>query len=299
MPPNSPDKHHYLPIFYLKRWAGPDSRVCEFSRPYRNVVKPRRVHPAQTGFVRRLYSLRGFPPHLENQIESSFFRVVDSEAAHALKILESGKEADLGERQRSAWSRFIMSLLLRMPEDIEEFRRISWDRMTETSQEEEEEYKKVREIDDPETFSEFMAQISDEEFDRSAFGTYLELVDNPNIGAFMNNMNWVTVRASNPKHEFFCSDRPVIMSNGLAHDDGHIALPIGPQTLFLAATSHRLIDQVRKQRFDRLVSQINMKIVGNAVKYAYATSDKYLRFAENRLGVSPQQRIIHRIERKA
>ena len=32
-------KHHYLPVFYLKQWAGPDRRLCEFSRPHK-VVKP-------------------------------------------------------------------------------------------------------------------------------------------------------------------------------------------------------------------------------------------------------------------
>ena len=34
------EKHHYLPVFYLKQWAGKDGRLCEFSRPYKN-VKPK------------------------------------------------------------------------------------------------------------------------------------------------------------------------------------------------------------------------------------------------------------------
>lgn len=298
-PPNPPDKHHYLPIFYLKRWAGSDNRICEFSRPYHNVVKPRRVFPAQTGYVRRLYTLRGLPPDIANNIETAFFRVVDSEAARALILLESKSETGLSSRQRSAWSRFIMSLLLRMPEDIEEFRRLSWERMTVTSPEEEEKYKKIREITDPLTFSEFMAQMSEQEFDTTAFSTYLKLVDNANVGNFLNNMNWMTFDLPNSRHEFFCSDRPVVMSNGLAHDHGHIAFPISPYTLFLAATSRRLLDQVRKQPADRIVSKINQQIVGNAIKYAYATSDKYLRFAKNRLGTSSQRRIIQEIQNPA
>jgi hypothetical protein len=33
------DKHHYVPVFYTKEWAGLDGRVCEYSRPFRE-VKP-------------------------------------------------------------------------------------------------------------------------------------------------------------------------------------------------------------------------------------------------------------------
>jgi hypothetical protein len=34
-------KNHYLPVSYLKQWAGPDGRLCEFSRRHK-VVKARR-----------------------------------------------------------------------------------------------------------------------------------------------------------------------------------------------------------------------------------------------------------------
>jgi hypothetical protein len=44
-------KHHYIPEFYLKQWAGPDGRLCEFSRPYKRVL-PRMTHPGGTGFSR-------------------------------------------------------------------------------------------------------------------------------------------------------------------------------------------------------------------------------------------------------
>lgn len=41
---NKPKKHHYILVFYLKRWVTADDRICEFSRPYLKVV-PRRTHP--------------------------------------------------------------------------------------------------------------------------------------------------------------------------------------------------------------------------------------------------------------
>jgi hypothetical protein len=48
-------KHHYIPKLYLKQWAGPDGRVCEFSRPYQQ-VKPRMTFPDATGYERGLYT---------------------------------------------------------------------------------------------------------------------------------------------------------------------------------------------------------------------------------------------------
>lgn len=41
-------RHHYIPVFYLKRWGGSDRRICQFSQPYKRIHK-KRVYPAQTG----------------------------------------------------------------------------------------------------------------------------------------------------------------------------------------------------------------------------------------------------------
>ena len=50
MSANPPRKHHYSPAFYLKRWTGPDGRVCEM-RKWPHGVVDRRKHPNATGFV--------------------------------------------------------------------------------------------------------------------------------------------------------------------------------------------------------------------------------------------------------
>ena len=49
-------KHHYIPVFYLKQWMGPKNTVCEYSRPY-DKVKTRSAHPDGTGYVRGLYAI--------------------------------------------------------------------------------------------------------------------------------------------------------------------------------------------------------------------------------------------------
>jgi hypothetical protein len=50
------NKHHYIPVFYTKGWSGQDGRVCQYSRPFQfREVKPRRVHPDGTGYIRTRY----------------------------------------------------------------------------------------------------------------------------------------------------------------------------------------------------------------------------------------------------
>ncbi|RWO35013.1 MAG: DUF4238 domain-containing protein [Mesorhizobium sp.] len=99
MPVNTPKKHHYIPVFYLKRWAGEDGRLCEFSRPYDHRVKPRRTHPAGTGYEENLYSMQGFEPELAQQIEERFFKFTDSLAADALdRLVTKGVGGRLAQR---------------------------------------------------------------------------------------------------------------------------------------------------------------------------------------------------------
>ena len=42
---NEPRKHQYIPVFYLKQWAGADRRVCEYRRVMPGKVVTRRTFP--------------------------------------------------------------------------------------------------------------------------------------------------------------------------------------------------------------------------------------------------------------
>jgi Protein of unknown function (DUF4238) len=53
-----PEKNHYFPIFYQKRWAGDDGQVCLYSKPHWEVKAIRR-HPSRIGFQYDLYTIPG------------------------------------------------------------------------------------------------------------------------------------------------------------------------------------------------------------------------------------------------
>jgi hypothetical protein len=128
-PQGERNKHHYIPVFYLKGWAGKDGRLCEFSRPYKtppgqlelniksNPVKPRRVYPDGTGFIKRLYRFPGLNSREANYLENEFFLRVDSDAAVVMQRLLQG-EVQFDQTSKSAWARFLMSMFHRNPENI-------------------------------------------------------------------------------------------------------------------------------------------------------------------------------------
>lgn len=72
--------------------------------------------PERTGYQERLYEMKGYEP--EQQVEEKFFKVIDAWVFDALDMLEDrGHNASWTSHSRSAWTRFIPSLLLHCPED--------------------------------------------------------------------------------------------------------------------------------------------------------------------------------------
>jgi hypothetical protein len=84
-----PEKHHYLPIFYQKRWAGADGQVCVYSKPHKE-VKALRRHPDRVGFEFDLYTIPGVEFEAASHLERRFFLQTDNDASQALASFENG-----------------------------------------------------------------------------------------------------------------------------------------------------------------------------------------------------------------
>jgi Protein of unknown function (DUF4238) len=276
------DKHHYVPVFYTKEWAGPDSRVCEYSRPFRE-VKPKRVNPDGTGYVRGLYTVPLNDPRLSEFIERKFLQVTDDRASRVLQTLKLRKQIEWTSETRSAWSRFIVSLLIRNPEYI---RRLALDVVgffDPGNDEVKEGYRAIRRPEDPETLAEHMAQAGNPAGQASAVAVQ-RIVDSPRMGGHLNSMRWSVVWFGGARRTLLTSDRPIIMTNGLVGSEGHLALPMGPRMLFVAANTDRMVHDIRSGDPRRLVEHVNDRVVSQAVKYVWGVDDSQLRFVENRLG---------------
>jgi hypothetical protein len=252
------------------------------------------VHPNGTGYVERLYALRGFPETLAHQIEEGFFKPADNAAHDAMVQLESGGvEGRWTAARRSAWTRFILSLLMRAPEDIDHIRSY-WGRyMTEASPNEEAHYAQIREADDPATFAEYLASpAAGERVEAGMFELLIKMVDNANIGPVINGLHWSVIDIPRSHFQFLTSDRAVYRPFGLGHDDAQIALPIGPYRLFVAARDPSLARKIRSQPPAALAKFMNTQTVYSAVRYVFGCSTAQITFVQNYFGSFPQPRLI-------
>jgi hypothetical protein len=84
---NEPINHHYVPVFYLRKWCDADGKVIRYYRPYKDVVASA-IAPEHTGYEPNLYSLSGHPPGKEQTIETDFLaKLIDEPASMALAVL--------------------------------------------------------------------------------------------------------------------------------------------------------------------------------------------------------------------
>ncbi len=179
MAANPPRKHHYAPIFYLKRGTGPDGKLEQFSRPNASVVKVRRVYPAATGYSEDLYAMPGLPDHLVQHVEQKFMQEVDQGAAEALDLLEQSVVTNWTTDLRSAWTRFIQSLQLRTPADIAGIkRRTEWE-WNKTIPPLQAKYDAIRGPSDPEKLEEYLGKGDPLIVERIGMWMATRLIDMP------------------------------------------------------------------------------------------------------------------------
>jgi hypothetical protein len=278
-------KHHYIPVFYLKQWAGKDDRVCEFSKPY-DRVKPRRVHSDGTAYVHGLNTIPGLPPHETHFLESYFFRITDNFASQALRILLSGDETLNFPRDiKSGWSRFITSLMMRNPESVARSMAAAKALYDQSRDELYADYAKHRKPTDPPTYEEYAAIHSPNPAGRGGAILLQKVIDNPDIGNRINNMRWLVLKAHRPLFTLLTSDRPVVMTNGMAYETSQIILPISPLHVFIAtnnAKTERYIEGVFAR--GQMIQQVNARVALRARKYVYGLDDTQLAFVSRRLG---------------
>jgi hypothetical protein len=185
--------------------------------------------------------------------------------------------------ERSAWSRFIVSLLIRNPEYV---RRVAAEVVgffDPSNEEVNEKCRAIKRPEEPETYGEHIARTSHPAGRASAI-TMQKLIDSPLMGERLNRMRWSIVWFEKASLTLLTSDRPIIMTNGLVRPEDHLALPIGPRAVFVAATTEQTERMLRGWDPRKLMEHVNDRMVSQAVKYVWGVDDSQLRFVENRLG---------------
>ncbi|MHB2266431.1 DUF4238 domain-containing protein [Aliihoeflea sp. PC F10.4] len=279
-----PRYHHYLPSFYQSRWAGVDGRLRRYSMPYGGKVDCKWVYPAQSGGEYNLYSDPAAPAEKAQGMESDFMSRLDSLAHDALTMLETGDPRIHRESgPRSAWSRFLMSLMMRMPNDMATLKTGLVEEWARYLPELEQAYQAKKQTGWPATFAAYMDTLHPNELESWAISVAPTLMDHSMIGELINNMRWF-IREISGDAEFLTSDRPLISLYEFAADDSYIMLPIGPKAVFVAVNN--LATQRRIEANDPAVwvESMNRMVVGAAKRFVFGTDDSRKDFVREHLG---------------
>lgn len=275
------EKNHYLPVFYQKRWARNEGTVCWYSRPHKEAKVLRRL-PVRIGFEIDLYTVPGVDTAAATYLEREFFKITDDLAAKALVLIEQGKLDQLDAKYKSAWARFVISLVFRTPEEIRTFFREVAIYVAHAEREYERNWEQNRLSGDPETFAEFKAMAPPNRYGRAGIRLIQNVIDSQLIGNKLIRMHWGVIDLHGSYSLLTC-DRPIIMTNGLELPDAHIALPIGPRKIFVVAANLNLIYSLERDS-DDFAKFVNDRIVRQARRFCIGTTDTHLAFFARRFG---------------
>ena len=277
------EDNHYIPIFYQKRWAiGADRRVCVYSRPY-HVARVQRKHPKGVGFQRDLYTVTNTDAATATYLEQQFFKTTDDLAAKALAVIEAGPWGLMNTTTRSGWTRFIMSLLHRNPEQVGRFLQTVSEYVAILKPQYENLYNNKKDATHPATFDEFWQDILPEVIGRTWVKLIQTTIDSKSVGEHFNSLVW-RVLDFKSSYTFLTGDRPILMTNGMIKTESHLAIPIGPRKLFIAAHTTGLADALTRDKADNVIAFVNDKIVRQARQFCIGVNDAHLSFFAKRFG---------------
>jgi hypothetical protein len=224
-----PRKHHYIPVCYLKQWANTDDRLlCEYKLIPGIGVKPRRSSPTGTGYKFDLYRVEGVPENVAHDLEKKFMHLVDTYASQSIEKIVAGSISGWTSDLRSAWVRFIMSLLFRNPETVAMLSAHVVDMWRTTVQQLEPDYAKRRKPDHPPTLKEYyeLNLPGAPQIDAARF--LADTIDNGRIGPTIFGMKWARIDLTRSTVQLLTSDRPIDMPFGLGDQKAYIAIPVAP-----------------------------------------------------------------------
>ncbi|WP_086606362.1 DUF4238 domain-containing protein [Erythrobacter donghaensis] len=260
----SPRKHHYLPEWYLSRWKrawGSEEVIWEFGRvgPER-LLHSRYRHPAATGYAIDLYTIPDAPPSQAARIETEFLQVIDDRGAKAVSMAERNEIASV--QDKGALVQFLLSMLHRSPDRIA--------------------YLEGRLADDLSSNPLFEGQQSSY-FRAAALDVFTDLVQSQVMIDRMMQLSAFVITLHQSAHDLLTSDNPLMISNGMAHRDAFVMLPIDPRKILILAENVDIPKHMAGHDGKTLAKAINDAVVVQAKKLVFGADRRQLRFIDNRL----------------
>ena len=241
--------------------------------------------------------MKDLPPQEAQMIETDYMSPVDNLAALARDALLARRQ--LTRPERGAWVQFIMSLWLRTPEELDLYKNSFRQQFEFYKPQLDAQYLHKRSIQDPATYDDYLNSIGGGGREKEMMHLFLSMMTNERLCKLIDEMSWIALDVSKSSHKLMTSDRPVVSPYGLGRRDAYIAIPISPDTLFVAMRDERMImDQMGQRGFSGVVYDINAAVVGQSYKFVYALDASQTRFVDNRMSKLPRWSLIERMTLK-
>jgi len=270
-------KHHFSPQFYLSGWTT-NGQLCCMRKIYGKIIVDPKT-PAGTGYVHDGYKTAHVPEADSHRIETAFMSPLDNDAARELQRMLAGDPRIRTSEERSAWTRFVISLLFRHPAAVDSLK-AHFGQMHSVAVE-------SVQAENPGT----VIALDPAYTSIAASNMLTDIIDNTRVGPTIFDMKWVVVDVSKAKLPLVTSDRPVVMPLGLADRDCHIALPISPTKLFIAAHTDRF-KQLKPGQETVVVKAINKAVVAQASEFVWAVDDSQFAFVEKHMGSAGERPLM-------
>lgn len=285
-------KHHFIPRFLLSCWALDNGRLWRFNRPVAGKIARKLVFPAEAGYERHLYATPGVPEDRKQWLEERFMSPLDDQAAQAHRMLLSGRAETMPVRERSAWSRFIMSQWFRTPDGVKYFKLAMENLLHARNEMLEARYSEIRTKGQPETLAAWIGSMGPDFMERVAMDLLRRMSDDPANGQRLNDMQWSVLNVA-AGGRLLVSDAALQHSEpGAFTPEGFLTMPIAPDRLFVATNRRELTDAFHNLPAEALVKQINAVVVRRATAFVGAADLTMETFIRENFGVEVNETYI-------
>lgn len=255
-----PEKHHFLPKFYLEGWAS-GGKVTRFVRP-RGAGHPihrKSVAPSAVAYERNLYEVpTAVTPAARQMLELEFYQRIDDRAATALHKIDFEQHGTANDR--IAFAQFVLSLPLRNPAHIEHARNQL--------------RAALREGSDESGFEDMLtAEVN---------LMLADIIQSPRSVELIASMKVFKIGTPKASLSLLTSDRPTMLSHNIPRRDGFILFSFAPDKIIALVNDPDVASAFYNQEPSALVRAINDAVVVQAQSVVIGGEDTDLKFVDQR-----------------
>jgi len=279
-----PAHHHYVPAFLLREWeSGPDNRLTAYWWENKKFLVDR--HKAKyVARQKHLYSLKKGNGDWDVGVEKNFMGPkLDDPAGAVHKMILAGKLPTLSAQDASKWSRFLVSLLLRLPHVIKDIKQKGADALREQIAMRPEEYEAIRRGSPESTLEEWVSNHMPHAYENLGIQAIPKLINSRLLNEAICNATWIAMPLRANGYDLLISDCPLILEGSLSRTF-LMALPLSPHQMFVASNSGDIAARLSAWSEKEIIKKTNCSMVGNTRDSIFSTGRLHDRLIYKYLG---------------